>query len=233
MKGKYIKLFFAALLTFVFIAFGTGASLAYDIRTGHFQVQVYDWAGTPISTPALNDGYRTPGGDGPWFQYPQPANSPIPPPWWNEWWYNDPYRMGGKWIQLEFDWQPIIPQLQSDLNVTINWTNGEWTGRDAPPIGAIGFDPEQYIVRLPQWVFHADIPAPGAPISHFDSGVYWLPINYNPEWVSVDVRGANVNIWNGTLDHQCVGVPEPATMTLLLLGFGLTGLAGWGRKLNE
>jgi hypothetical protein len=63
----------------------------------------------------------------------------------------------------------------------------------------------------------------------WDSGVYWLPIPYNPEWVSVDVQGMNVMIWNGIIEHQCVPIPA----AVWLLGSGLIGLVGVRRKFKK
>lgn len=201
------------------------AAAAAEIREGFFQVDVYGPEALQWD-PALNSGF-----DSKWYCYPQSQGTVPPPqenpplPWWNEWWWNDPFIKGGKWIQVSFDYKLINPNQPGDVAITINWTNGLWVGQNTPPIWADppAYDPEMYIERLTDpeynvnldWHFHLD---PFDPGGHWDSGVYWLPIPYNPEWVSVDVQGmGNVAIYNGRLLHECV-VPEPATLLLLALG---------------
>lgn len=186
-----------------------------QIREGMFQVNLYN--PEEISWDReLNSGYNSM-----WYRYPQPS-APEPLPWWNEWFWNDPYIPGGKWVQVSFDYKLLIPDLPGDVFITINWTNGLWVGQNTPPIWSDppGYDPEMYIERLsnPQynmnledWRFHLE---PGTPPGHWDSGKIWLPIDYNPEWVSIDVQGmGNVGIWNGVILHECV--PEPSTLVLL------------------
>ena len=40
-------------------------------------------------------------------------------------------------------------------------------------------------------------------------------MSFNPEWVSIDVRGTNMQVV-GCITHECI--PEPATLGLLALG---------------
>ena len=203
------------------VVFLVAPAAVAEVKTGHFQVELY--TATSIQwTPSLNDGYEST-----WYEYPQ--NSP---PFWNEWWYDDPYlKPGGKWVQVTFNYQLLNPNIPGDVHVTINWTNGLWEGvvegRLKPPIYAGVANPEAYIERLSDpeyninqdpWNFHLD---PSSPGGSYDSTWFKLPIDYNPEWVSVDVQGmGNVGISGGVLLHECV--PEPATMCLL--GFGALSL---------
>jgi hypothetical protein len=201
-----------SLSLFLLVAFLTASAAAAEVKTGHFQAQLYGEEDIQWDT-ALNDGYEST-----WYRYPQ--NSP---PFWNEWWYDDPYQLGGKWVQVTFDYSLINPGAPGDVHVTINWTNSLWVGQAAPPNWQNSANPELYIKRLSDpeynidqgpWNFHLE---PGSPGRSWDSGKIWLPINYNPEWVSVDVQGmGNVGISNGVLLHECV--PEPATLILLCLG---------------
>ncbi len=214
--------FFIALLVAAVITFTAGAGLAGQVRNGIFQVEVYN-SEVPDGVGwdrAQNDGFMSS-----WFRY-------TPPPtttqqnwqfWWNEWWYNDPFvRDAGKWIKLGFTWAPINPNQPVDFHVIINWTNGGWIGQNGPPIpfgqpGGNTDDPERYIVR--DNPYNA-IWNPGDPLPQpYVSPVYWI-LPYNPEWVSVDVRGANFMITGGWIQHQCVPLPA----ALWLLGPGLVGL---------
>jgi hypothetical protein len=199
------------------VVFLVAPAAVAEVKTGHFQVELY--TETSISSnSSLNDGYEST-----WYEYPQDS-----PPFWNEWWYDDPYlKPGGKWVQVTFSYGLINRALPGDVHVTINWTNGLWEGvaegRLKPPIYAGVANPETYIERLSDpeyninqdpWNFHLDPYSQGG---NWTSGKYWLPIDYNPEWVSVDVQGmGNVGISNGVLLHECV--PEPATLMLLAIG---------------
>ncbi|MEW6219691.1 MAG: hypothetical protein AB1634_09205 [Thermodesulfobacteriota bacterium] len=193
-------------------------SAAFEVREGRFQLELVS------PTQAQWDRDQNDGFNNSWYMYPQQlegmALDQVALPWWNEWWWNDPYRIGGKWVQIQFDWSPIDPNMPVQVGVTINWTNGGWVGQQGPPIPGQGYDAEQYIERLHPW----ELMGNGG---HFDSGLYWLPIHYNPEWVSVDVRGGNVLIANGQIWHQCVPLPG----AVWLLGSGLLGLVGLRRRL--
>jgi len=175
-----------------------------------------------------------------WFRYqPLPETGPalanaLPWQfWWNEWWYNDPFlQPGAKWIQLGFTWKPIDPLQPVDFHIIINWTNGGWIGKNAPPIpfgqpGGNTDNPERYIVRANAYDFFWE-PVPGqvgnSPWS-FTYDKFWIR-EYNPEWVSVDVRGANFELIPGWIEHQCVPLPA----AVWLLGPGLVGLGVLRRR---
>jgi hypothetical protein len=216
---KQAKFFLMMFILFAVMAFAVSPAAAGLVKTGLFQINVYSEEDVSWNASA-NDGYNST-----WYKYPQ--NSP---PFWNQWWYDDPYiKPGGKWVEVSFNYGLINAAQPGLVHVTINWTNELWVGQNAPPswlnTGAEG--PEKYIVRLPGWDFQLD---PGALNGSWTSGKYWLPIDYNPEWISVDVQGmGNVGIWNGVIDHQCVPLPG----VFWLFSSGLLGIVGIRRKMKK
>lgn len=233
---KYGRFICVALLTVIFSVSAVAISSAADVRVGIFDVNVDSMYQDPNWDPAANDGYENT-----WFEYPQPGGDPS---WWNQWWYNDPLLIpGGKWVDIAFHWEPINWDEETYLEVTINWTTPQWnydfgTGPDmgtaTPPIPGMGYDPEMYIERLSDyqamypeqdytWIIE------GAPGEEGDFYKFvWLPIDYNPEWVSIDIRGENISILGGVIQHQCTPVPIPGG--ILLLGSGLAGLVCMRRR---
>ena len=236
---RHARLVFIGVLVAALMLFLAGPVTASDIRYGYFQVDLIsalsgagyiDYnpmlnTGFPISTSTNPNGSQGsigssggPTGGGQWYEYPQ---------YWNEWWYNDPFvQPGGKWVQVSFSWKPLNPlDPVWDFHITLNWSGPNWVGKNGPP-------DEANIFRLTPWAFSSqdpNSPLPGQ-WSSGPNGFYLninnVPIDYNPEWVSVDVRGTNVSIWGGVLEHQCVPLPA----AVWLLGPGLVGLGFLRRK---
>jgi len=157
-------------------------------------------------------------GLGPWYEYPQtePETS-----WWNQWFYDDP-PMPSPWYK-EISWGiDIFPSAPSFLEIAINWSTLDFgpTGPDGPPPMP---QDEPYIMR--EIIFYTAVSG-----HVYIESSYVIP-DYNPEWVSIDIRadipvGTVVNTVQvtGWIEHDCI--PEPATLGLLLLG----GLALLRRK---
>jgi hypothetical protein len=131
--------------------------------------------------------------DGRWFYYPI-SN------WWTQWFYNAPYDPSSKTvIDISFDVTYTNPSYPPVVKVAYNWTTPEWSmlGKDHPPLPDDVPDSvteDEYIQR---WAF-ANISIPPYPDpthveEHFE-------INYNAEWVSVEVVGSNASIVNGTIN---------------------------------
>ncbi len=160
-----------------------------------------------------------------WFFYPEDPDSPNPLDqfsWWNQWFHNGFDDHFWKEVRIDIWARPTNPD-DWDLNLVLNWTTPAWLDPTAPPLW--NTDPDTGERLIGRW-------APGASawtLANFEPGddalhLHWegrLPVDYCPEWLSIDVFGRNVE-FGGTIRHHCV-IPEPATMTLL--GLGLSGFA--------
>jgi len=144
-------------------------------------------------------------GDG-WYFYPMED-------WWNIWFYDHPYddtRM--KEVILEFDVFPIDPGAPGYFEIAVNWSTDLWSiefpDDSMPPLP--GVDEMLYIGRAT--VFASEMYE-----GHYTFD-YVIP-EYNPEWVSVDVRGFNFEIPYGIILHDCLP-QEPVSLDL---AFVITG----------
>lgn len=157
-----------------------------------FSQQVLDNFYVTIGAGTVVDGGGTGFNGGEWYVYPSM--------WINEWFYDHPYDpTRGKIIHVEFDWVAMDPLCTTDIEVAVNWSTPEWSalgfGTAQPPLP--GIDESLYIVRQSM----LDFCGTAAQVQHFVFDyVIW---DYNPEWVSIDVRGCNFVITNGMLLHEC------------------------------
>jgi hypothetical protein len=137
--------------------------------------------------------------------------------WWNIWFYDHPFTYDRfKQIHIEFPIQPYNTEAPSFVEVAINWSTDQWSidnpGGQAPPLP--GVDEDLYIGR--------HILISGENLYDYFIFDYVIP-EYNPEWVSVDVRGYNFMLEWGTIDHACV--PKVTDPQSLNLAFVITGEA--------
>jgi hypothetical protein len=164
--------------------------------------------------------------------------------WWNQWFYDDPPSWQRyKEIVMMFSFVPLDCTQPFYLNATINWSTMGYpeTGPNGrPPMP----DEEEWIQRAgtesiygewnrdtQEWDmsynYSGDPWGYDSLILASDDGqtgsvTWWYTIDdFNPEWVSVDVWGWNVAL-RGTIEHECLPIPEP--LTLSLLGMGVAGL---------
>jgi hypothetical protein len=131
--------------------------------------------------------------------------------WWNVWFYDDPFdTTRWKTVHLEFDVFPYVPG-GGWFEIAVNWSTDSWSidqePQDSfPPLP--GVDEDLYIGRE---VLYASDFYEGHLV--FD----WDFPHYNPEWISVDVRGFNFIIPSGFIEHTCWGQQS------LDLAFVITG----------
>lgn len=115
--------------------------------------------------------------------------------WWNIWYYDHPLDPERRKIGfIEFDIYPLDPGLPQSFEIAVNWSTDQWANPNDPPLpGDDGFVGRQSLL-----IFNGQI----------EPGHYRLPYeipDYNPEWVSVDVRGYNFEIPLGIIQHECQG----------------------------
>jgi len=140
----------------------------------------------------LGGGSQTAFGNG-WYFYPEYE-------WWNIWFYDHPFAPERRKTGfIDFDLIPTDPGLPSFFEIAVNWSTDLWSLEQpptdsAPPLPGVNED--VYIGR--KSLFAGEVVA----------GHYTYPfeiLDYNPEWVSVDVRGYNYSIPGGYIQHLCQG----------------------------
>jgi hypothetical protein len=139
--------------------------------------------------------------------------------WWNIWFYDDPLKMDPayKIVSFSLHVSSLDPTVASRFQMTLNWTTPAWSPNpNSPPLPPLSTaDEDLYIGRdtNPSITLVYSFTNKSFDLSKTD---YKLPIPYNPEWISIDIRGVNFEITDGTIIHECV--PEPVTIILLGLG---------------
>jgi hypothetical protein len=203
-----MKKILISLLLVVFLAVSASATPKHDTFYGEMVAGMMGGGGT---------GWSPPGGGSPWIFYTE-APGGI---WWNQWFYDDPPDPD-RWKVISCDISISVQQESppQPIDIAINWSTIDFpqTGPDGPPPMP---NQEQFIER--QMIFSGDV-SPSNPIRLL--GGFTIP-DYNPEWVSIDVRGPHIEPdpampihISGDIWHECV--PEPATIALL--GFGALSL---------
>jgi len=144
------------------------------------------------------DGEGTGYGNEKWHYYDREG-------WWSQWFYNAPYDPERKKvIETQLTVSLRDRKLPGRVEIAYNWSTGAWSELNTgnPPLPGVVTDPagdKKYIACLP---FAAqEMPAgyvPRGPLTH---GLK-IP-QYNPEWVSIDVRGENVLV-EGWIKHECL-----------------------------
>jgi hypothetical protein len=138
--------------------------------------------------------------------------------WWNIWFYDHPFDPERyKTIHIEFDVFPFDAG-PSWVEIAVNWSTDIWSieqppGDSAPPLP--GVDEDLYIGR--ETVFFTEF-LPGQPQPGFHSFDLEIPFPYNPEWVSVDIRGFNFQIDPGSITHECIAQQQSLDLSFVVTG---------------
>ena len=138
--------------------------------------------------------------EGAWYVYPSG--------WVNQWFYDHPFDpLRGKAIYITFTFAPLEAGAPYGLVFAVNWSTPEWSnlglGEAWPPIldaPVTEFDEDLYIIRES---FIGSLDQPVTDLDPGDYTFYYVVWDYNPEWVSIDVQGYNVDVV-GTISHECM-----------------------------
>ncbi len=149
-------------------------------------------------------GDSQPYGQG-WYYYPMEN-------WWNIWFYDHPFDdQRFKTIDVWFEVMKLNPTAPSWFEFAVNWSTDLWWmdgPGDRPPLP--GEDEMLYIGR--------EILIGGPDVQGFFQFPYEI-LAYNPEWVSIDVRGENFMIEFGEILHDCVGgAPQSLDLAFVING---------------
>jgi hypothetical protein len=158
--------------------------------------------------------------DDQWFYYPNTG-------WWNVWFYDHPFDPERyKEIFVTVNVLPIGPG--GFLTLAVNWSTPFWPpGYPTPPIPPLSPpEEEEFIGRQIIW----EGPVEG-PMTIDDIG-FIIP-DYNPEWVSIDVMGTNIEIEPASfISHACLaqGGGESLDLAFVITGGSdeIPTLSEWG-----
>jgi len=153
------------------------------------------------------DGYAR----GTWYYYPQADGAG----WWRQWFYNGPCDSNRKGsLDYAVYIKAIDPSLQTLLEVRFNWATPDWSalGKRRPPLPSDVSTPND--VSIPDDVSTLDLEAKYMSSRVLHCVDNWFigtvePIKshtvaeYNPEWVSIDIRGHNAYVYRGA-HHSCL-----------------------------
>jgi hypothetical protein len=159
--------------------------------------------------------------------YPYMNNDPT---WWNVWFYDHPFTYDRrKTITIDVYIDVFDPNYETFIEIAINWSTDLWSlngnppGQPrVPPLPPLTADEEHaYIQRATIDVFDPYGPVPLTP------GWYnytFVIDEYNPEWISIDIRG--YNFWfaqESSISHVCEPKQSPQSLDL---AFVITGDPG-------
>lgn len=182
---------------------------------GSFYRIVLDQNGNYVT--GQGDGY----GGGTWYYYPASG-------YFRQWFYNEPYdpdREGFLYYRVFITANDYSKTASFD--VRFNWATPEWSklGRNRPPLpgdAPTESDEDKYMdseeLQALDSVFLGTPEKPGS----VEPNKSWTIWQYNPDWVSIDIRGRNIDIHRGAM-RECRpkdGVPDGGTQPKAEMDFG-------------
>ena len=147
-----------------------------------------------------------------WYYYEETG-------WRNIWFYDNQFdpthiKSGRYYITA----LPVDPAFPSEIEIAVNWSTEAWSIQDPPPDGPPlpGVDEGLYIGRM--IIYSGPVLLSGLELIQ----EFTLPVPYNPEWVSIDIRGTNVQILPSSyIWHECV--TTSLDLSFVINGHALTG----------
>jgi hypothetical protein len=131
-------------------------------------------------------------GAGTWYHYPQTG-------WHRQWFYNQPFDAAGKGhLQYVAYVRAVDTTKPTVLEINVNWTTPQWSQLNAkqPPLPKDAPSArEELQYMLGRGLYRVDNQYLKASMPSFTFTVD----QYNPEWVSVDIRGQNVYVYGGVI----------------------------------
>ena len=141
--------------------------------------------------------------------------------WWNIWFYDNPFsdeRQKIAHINFMVRRQVPIPFVNGMLTLAINYST-PLTPPGQPPLPPLTPEDEELFIGRTILVNMPVTSDYGQPVM-----VDAVIPDYNPEWVSIDVRGFNFVIFDGQITHECVDQQTGESQSLDL-AFVITGPA--------
>jgi hypothetical protein len=138
----------------------------------------------------VGDGYGY--GAGTWYYYPETG-------WYRQWFYNQPFDAAGKGhLQYDVYVRAVDTTKPTSIEINVNWTTPQWSQLNAkqPPLpkdAPTAREELQYVLCRGLYRVDNQYIKPSAPSFTFTVD------SYNPEWVSVDIRGQNAYVYGGVI----------------------------------
>jgi dockerin type I repeat protein len=172
------------------VAFWDTPTQAQPVEDDYWVKVIRDPAGGGITVDGGGSGYD----GGQWYEYDSG--------WWNQWFYNAPFDPERKKeIEVLMTIQPL--DYDNWVTIAINWSTDKWPPGDPnPPLPPLLPGPEEDFIGR-----YTIFDGPIQNIQTIWERIYIL--DYNPEWVSIDVRGYNFEILDtdpGKIWHECLPV---------------------------
>jgi hypothetical protein len=131
-------------------------------------------------------------GAGTWYSYPATG-------WYRQWFYNQPYDAAGKGhLQYDVYIRAIDTTKPTTVEINVNWTTPQWSQLNAkqPPLpkdAPTALQETQYM--LSRGLYRVD----NQTIKPATQSFTFTVDQYNPQWVSIDIRGQNAYVYGGVI----------------------------------